>query len=61
MELIYMDRKALIKKLESELRQAHQDYLDGKCIPIEDLDWGLPMYITEPKSKHNMHNEVCII
>ena len=42
-----MDRSALIKKLESELRQAHQDYLDGKCIPVEDLDWSLPFYVSE--------------
>jgi len=42
-----MTREALIKKLESELRQAHQDYLDGKCIPIEELDWGLPLHIAE--------------
>jgi len=37
-----MDRKALIQKLESELRQAHQNYLDGKRIPLEEFDWGLP-------------------
>ena len=51
-----MDKNALIKKLESELRQAHQDYLDGKCIPIEELDWGIHLHITEPTVEKCVQN-----
>jgi len=58
MELIYMDRKALIKKLEAELRQAHQNYIDGKTIPLEEFDWGLPPHIVaEPKTEYRVQNE----
>ena len=52
-----MDRKALIKKLESELRQAHQDYLDGKGIPLEEFDWGLPLQIAESQTEYRVQNE----
>ena len=43
-ERFYHGSKKLIKKLEAELRQAHQSYLEGKCIPLEEFDWGLPQF-----------------
>jgi len=53
-----MERIALIKKLESELRQAHQNYLDGKGIPLEEFDWGLPPHIVaEPRAEYRVDNE----
>ena len=52
-----MDRNALIKKLETELRQAHQNFLDGKIIPLEQFDWGLPPHIAEPRAEYKVQNE----
>jgi len=53
-----MTREALIKKLESELRQTHQNYLDGKGIPLEEFDWGLPpLYVAEPRAEYRVDNE----
>ena len=53
-----MDRKALIKKLEAELRQAHQNFLDGKSIPLEQFDWGLPPHVAESRAEYRVQNEV---
>jgi len=53
-----MTREALIKKFEAELRQAHQNYIDGKSIPLEEFDWGLPPHIVaEPKGEYRVSNE----
>ena len=48
-----MERKVLIKKLESELRQARKDFEDGKFIPLEKFDWGLPMHVAESNIDHD--------
>jgi len=54
----FMTREAQIKKLESELRQAHQNYLDGKSIPLEEFDWGLPpQIVAEPRAEYRVDNE----
>ena len=54
-----MTREAQIRKLESELRQAHQNYLDGKGIPLEEFDWGLPpLYVAERGAEYRVDNEV---
>ena len=43
-----MSKQSLIKQLETELRQAHQNYLDGKTIPLDQFDWGIPpLYVAE--------------
>jgi len=52
-----MDRKSILKKFEDELRESHQNYLEGKCIPWEEFDWGLPLHIAEPKSEYRIQNE----
>jgi len=52
-----MDRKSILKKFEAELRESHQNYLDGKCIPLEEFDWGLPPHIAEPRSEYRIQNE----
>ena len=54
----FMTREAQIKKLESELRQAHQNYLDGKSIPLEEFDWGIPpQIVAEPRAEYRVDNE----
>ena len=43
-----MDRKSLIRQLENELRQARQDFKDGKCIPREEFVFPRPpFYVAE--------------
>ena len=49
-----MDKKALITKFELELRQAIKDFEEGKSIPLEEFDWGLPS-----QAEYLMHNEAC--
>ena len=51
-----MSKVQLIEQLKSELRQAHQDFLDGKCIPLEEFDWGLPMHIAESRTEYRVQN-----
>ena len=46
-----MDNKTLIKKLESELRQARQNFKDGKGIPLEEFDWGMPLHVAKSKAE----------
>ena len=49
-----MDRKALIAKLELELRQAFKNFDEGKSIPLEEFDWRLPTLISqEAQTKMN--------
>ena len=52
-----MDQKALIKKLEAELRQARQNFKDGKGIPLEEFDWGMPLHVAESKTEYRVQNE----
>lgn len=53
-----MDRKALITKLELELRQAFKNFEEGKSIPLEEFDWGLPMRIAEKRAEYRVQHEV---
>ena len=46
-----MDRKSLIKMLESELEQSRKDFEDGKFIPFEEFDWG---FLGVAESQENM-------
>ena len=52
-----MDRKSLIRKLESELREMRKDFEEGKCIPLEEFDWGLPRRIAESRAEYRVANE----
>ena len=52
-----MENKILIEQLKSEIRQALKDWEDGKCIPLEEFDWGLPMHVAESKSEYCAHNK----
>jgi len=47
-----MDRKAILKRFEEELRESHQNFLEGKCIPLEEFDWGLPLYIEKATNEY---------
>ena len=53
-----MDRQALIKKFEDEVRQARKNFIEGKSIPLEEFDWGLPPRISEAKSEYRVDAEV---
>ena len=46
-----MENKRLIEQLKAELRQARQDWKDGKCIPIAEFDWGLPLRVAQAGGK----------
>ena len=53
-----MDKKALITKFELELRQAIKDFEEGKSIPLEKFDWGLPPFrIAESQAEYRVQNE----
>ena len=47
-----MDKKTILKKFEDELRQARKNFQEGKCIPLEEFDWGLPLHIAESRAKY---------
>ena len=55
-----MDKQSILKKLKEELEESHQNYLDGKGIPWEDLDWGMPraMTIAESGTEYHVQREV---
>ena len=53
-----MDRKAILKKFEDELRESHKNFLEGKCIPLEEFDWGLPAHIAESRTEYRVDDEV---
>ena len=42
-----MTKNAILKKFKEELKESHQNFLDGKCKPWENFDWGKPMRIAE--------------
>jgi len=47
-----MEKTRLIEQLKSELRQALKNIEEGKGIPLEEFDWGLPPHIIpEPQIK----------
>ena len=51
-----MSNKRLIEQFKNELRQAIQDFKDGKGIPLEKFDWGRPSHITDLPDNHNYQN-----
>ena len=52
-----LDNNRIIEQLKSELRQALKDFKDGKGIPLEEFDWGLPMHVAESKTEYRVQNE----
>jgi len=52
-----MENKRLVEQLKSELRQALKNYREGKYIPLEEFDWGLPMHVAESRSEYRVQNE----
>ena len=52
-----MTRKALIKKLEAELREKRKNFQEGKTIPLAEFDWGLPNIIAESRAEYRVENE----
>ena len=50
-----MENERLIEQLKSESRQAFKDWEDGKCIPLEEFDWGLPMYVAKSQTEYHAH------
>jgi len=52
-----MNRQAILRKFEEELRESHQNFQEGKGIPWEELDWGMPMYVAESKSEYRVQQE----
>jgi len=52
-----MNRKVILNKFVEELRESHQNYLDGKCKPIEQLDWSIPWRIAESRSEYRVEAE----
>ena len=53
-----MNRKTLLKRFEDELRETRKNYEEGKLIPLEEFDWGLPMHIAEPREKYRIDDQV---
>ena len=37
-----MNKKSLIRELERQFEESRQNFREGKCIPLEDFDWGFP-------------------
>ena len=52
-----MTRRALIKRFEEEWRQIRKDFEAGKCIPLEEFDWGLPLHVAEARAEYRIENE----
>ena len=44
-----MNRKALIRQLEADFEESRKNFKEGKGIPLEEFDWGLPLHVAEPK------------
>jgi len=53
-----MERKAMFKKFEYELKESRQNFLKGKCIPLEEFDWGLPQIPNQKTIEFYLQNEI---
>jgi len=45
-----MNKKALIRQLEADFEESRRNFKEGKGIPLEDFDWGLPLHIIAESS-----------
>jgi len=52
-----MDKKSLIRQLEAEFEESRKNYLEGKCIPLEEFNWGKPFQIAESRTEYRVDNE----
>jgi len=52
-----MDRHAILRRFEDELRETRKNYEEGKLIPLEEFDWGMPMHLAESKAEYRVTNE----
>jgi len=52
-----MDRQSILRKFEEELRESHQNFLEGKGIPWEELDWGMPTHVAESRAEYRVQQE----
>jgi len=53
-----MNKKALIKELEAGFEETRKNFKEGKCIPLEAFDWGIPQYIiAESRAEYRVANE----
>jgi len=52
-----MNREALIRQLEAEFEESRKNFKEGKGIPLEEFDWGLPMHIAEQRTEYRVQSE----
>jgi len=52
-----MDRQSILKRFEEELQESHQNFLEGKGIPWEQLNWDMPMHIAESRTEYRVERE----
>ena len=52
-----MNKKALIKQLEADFEESRKNFKEGKGIPLEEFDWGIPMHVAESRSEYRVQNE----
>ena len=52
-----MDKRAILRKFEDELRETRKNYEEGKLITLEKFDWGISMRIEESKAEYRVANE----
>ena len=50
-----MSNKRLLEQFKEELRQAMRDFEAGKCIPLEEFDWGRPKGFIAESPGYNYH------
>lgn len=48
----------MFKKFEYELKESRQNFLKGKCIPLEEFDWGLPQIPNQKTIEFYLQNEI---
>ena len=52
-----MENNRIVEQLKSELRQALKNYREGKYIPLEEFDWGLPTHVAESSIDYRVQEE----
>jgi len=52
-----MDQKSLIRRLEADFEESRENYQKGRCIPLEEFDWGRPFQIAESRTEYRIDGE----
>jgi len=53
-----MNKNALIRELEAGFEESRLNFKEGKCIPLDEFDWGIPPFmIGESKLEYRVANE----